>query len=91
VACALCVLQVETYGYTRGNYMRGCFPYHVSSLPKPAATGKAAGNGKATANGKAAGQVSVFGVAYGRACSRECHEELHLIPSPKQRCRREGA
>ena len=71
-------LYVETYGYTRGNYMRGCFPYHVKEHAPPRPKDKAAANG----------HVDVFGVAYGRACSRACHEELHLIPSPRPRCRR---
>lgn len=71
-------LYVETYGYTRGNYMRGCFPFHVP--PKGGAGGGAA----------KAQQALVFGVAYGRACSRACHDELHLIPSPRQSCTREG-
>jgi len=65
-------LYVETYGYTRGNYMRGCFPYQA---PPKAARHRQA-------------YVNMFGVAYGRACSRACHEELHLIPSPRQRCDR---
>lgn len=65
-------LYVETYGYTRGNYMRGCFPFHVP-------------------RSKTSAQSVVFGVAYGKACSRQCHEELHLIPSPRQRCARGGS
>ena len=66
-------LYVETYGYTRGNYMRSCFPYHLRrSNQGTHATGHA---------------VTVLGVTYGRACSRTCHEELHLIPPPRQSCR----
>lgn len=68
-------LYVETYGYTRGNFMRGCYPFHVPQK----------------AGGSAAGRstVLVLGVAYGQACRRTCHDELHLIPPPRQRCRRE--
>ena len=75
-------LYVETYGYTRGNYMRGCFPYmareRTAAVPRESA--------------KESGQAAVFGVVYGRACSRTCHEDLHLIPSPPKRpCRRREA
>lgn len=55
-------VYIETYGYTRGNYMRGCFPY---------------------------GSRANFGVSYGRACSWKCHEQLHLLPPPTRRCRRD--
>lgn len=72
-------LYVETYGYTRGNYMRGCFPYMARA--------QAGANG----GGHESGQGAVFGVVYGQACSRSCHEDLHLIPSPPKRpCRRRG-
>jgi len=59
-------LYVETYGYTRGNYMRGCWPF-----------------------GARGGEQ--FGVAYGGACKRGCHEELHLLPPPRgARCDVDG-
>ena len=55
-------LYMETFGYTRGNFMRGCFPY---------------------------GSPDTYGVSYGKACSRACHEELHLLPPPTRHCRRD--
>mmetsp|Transcript_69314 Transcript_69314/g.137442 ORF Transcript_69314/g.137442 Transcript_69314/m.137442 type:complete len:345 (-) Transcript_69314:195-1229(-) len=59
-------LYVETFGYSRGNFMRGCFPFGTPHR-------------------------HTHGVTYGRACSRECHEDLHLLPPSPQRCRRSGS
>ena len=58
-------VYMETFGYTRGNFMRSCYPFGSSVA------------------------ASEFGVSYGAACSWECHEELHLLPPPTHRCRRE--
>ena len=86
-------LYVETYGYTRGNYMRGCWPYAARDVaeagghslgdvsPRRLAGGGKAGGGKRS--GVAARGGETFGVAYRGACKRGCHEELHLLPPPR--------
>ena len=89
-------LYVETYGYTRGNYMRGCWPYAARDVT--AGGGKTfgdvpprrlAGGGKHV--GVAARGGETFGVAYRGACKRGCHEELHLLPPPRgARCDVDG-
>ena len=94
-------LYVETYGYTRGNYMRGCWPYAARDVaegggetfgnvsPRRLAGGGKQGGGKHS--GVAARGGETFGVAYRGACKRGCHEELHLLPPPRgARCDVDG-
>ena len=81
-------LYVETYGYTRGNYMRGCWPYAARDVAEAGGHSlgdvpprRLAGGGKRS--GVAARGGETFGVAYRGACKRGCHEELHLLPPPR--------